>query len=205
MAQACQPHRCMLISIHSSFSPFSYLHLKYIQRKSAFVQDDGFWNDVKWLVRPYASTHNSVNYTAANWYDINWYSIADFHLYRLCMHRYQLMTPATGGGPCVTSAVCETTSLELAPNITEDFQKMYSDWEQHLGSLQVNTHVHSNRVIVLRFVSEGKLIPASRWFEAFETQMCANVKVKVIHIYTDLNHAVVIQGWNFLLTALMLP
>ncbi|KAK4307715.1 hypothetical protein Pmani_020538 [Petrolisthes manimaculis] len=55
----------------------------------------------------------------------------------LCMHRYQLMTPATGGGPCVTSAVCETTSLELAPNITEDFQKMYSDWQQHLGSLQV--------------------------------------------------------------------
>ncbi|KAG7171775.1 putative serine/arginine repetitive matrix protein 2-like 7 [Homarus americanus] len=43
----------------------------------------------------------------------------------MCMHRHQLMTTA--------SAVCETASLD----ITEDFQKMYSDWQQHLGSLQV--------------------------------------------------------------------
>lgn len=56
-----------------------------------------------------------------------------------CMHRQHFLTPVSGVGGgfgSVTSAVCETASLDLSPNITEDFQKMYSDWQQHLGSLQ---------------------------------------------------------------------
>lgn len=57
----------------------------------------------------------------------------------MCMHRHQLLlTPGAGGIGCgsMTSAACETSSLDFSPNITEDFQKMYSDWQQHLGSLQ---------------------------------------------------------------------
>ncbi|MPC31064.1 hypothetical protein E2C01_024342 [Portunus trituberculatus] len=58
----------------------------------------------------------------------------------LCMRCPQLTTAVLGAYQGSDSAMCEAVSLDLSP-ITEDFQKMYSDWQQHLGSLQTNSLV----------------------------------------------------------------
>ncbi|KAK7082223.1 hypothetical protein SK128_025380 [Halocaridina rubra] len=58
-----------------------------------------------------------------------------------CLHKHHILTSISGGGgpfESMTSTESEMASLDFSPFINEDFQRMYSDWQQHLDSLQVD-------------------------------------------------------------------
>lgn len=82
------------------------------------------------------------------------------------------LTTVLGAYQGSDSAMCEAVSLDLSP-ITEDFQKMYSDWQQHLGSLQVNTPPLAVCYVLPNcyWLSKGFLIHAVQFLSSVEEEI----------------------------------